>query len=81
MSYVEKIQRRYESVRLEEFDYDNEFGGQWAVTLSFLEPTPRVIVRLIAPTRTYKTFLVDAVNGNVMSIRIRNPSVPARAWP
>jgi hypothetical protein len=79
MSYVDRFKELmpYEGVRLEEFNYDEDIGGQWVVTLSFVEPSP-FAPGLMAPTRTYKTFTVDASSGNVMSMKIRNPLVAAR---
>jgi hypothetical protein len=53
------------NVRLEEFDYD-EKQNEWLITLSFLESVS-------SGQRSYKTVSVDASDGSLKSMRIRNP--------
>ena len=61
--------------RLEEFDYDDN-EGVWLLTLSFDE---QLSSALIPERRNYKTFAVDALSGEVMSMKTRNLLLPSES--
>lgn len=75
LDYIKQFEKvlPMSGIRLEEFDFDYD-DGVWRITMSFTEPQ---ITTLVTPPRLYKTFSVNAEDGKVMSMKIRNPLAPS----
>ncbi len=76
LNYIQQFEKvlPIANVRLEEFEYIDE-RTRWLITLSFEQPSSGIAISL-PPRRDYKTFVVDANDGQVIAMRIRNPMAP-----
>ncbi len=71
--YLGLFPNRALGVQLEEVEPSKD-GKYWLVTLSYQPTTVRQVLQQgLPPKGEYKVFQVDAANGKVISMKIRNP--------
>jgi hypothetical protein len=79
VQFLEEVMKRetIHDIRLEEVELSDDTPERWQVTLSFKRGAPDDVnlAKVLFPTeREYKAFEVLAGNGQVRSMRIRNPA-------
>lgn len=68
--YYESVTNDHAGVLIEEVEYDVE-NDKWKITLSHRDPATNYNVFGQEPSRKYKSFIVNAVNGDVEAMKIR----------
>ena len=69
-AYLKRFYPDIKNILLEEAELD-EKSNQWLITLSFLD-LGDMSFAIYPPQRKYKVFRIDAGNGNVRAMKIRD---------